>query len=86
MSPEEDQHVKIKAVRKMVILQIRLHNPQALMECVELEVTFKDSPGQSPCHGQGHIPLDRVVQTFTNVQTWERRFFGALAHTLAPPK
>ena len=71
VSPGEDQHMKIKALHKMVILQIRLHCLQTLMEYVGLEGTFKDPLVQPPCHGQGHLLLDQVAQMVMNAQTWE---------------
>lgn len=40
-----------------------------------LEGTFKNHLVQTPCHGQGHLLLDQVVQSpiHPNLEHWQRR-------------
>lgn len=62
LSPGEDQHMKIKVVHKMVLLQTRLHCIQTLTEHVGFEGIIRDPPFQPSCHRQRHLPLDQVAQ------------------------
>jgi len=43
--------------------QVSVKFKKIIIEWFELEETFKDHLVQSPCHEQGHLSLDQVVQS-----------------------